>query len=177
MSTQAHCTRTRVHRRAHSTASQDLAHTCLHVHHLCIPCSLFHSFWPNQETCGISVPLPGMGTRPTEWKRRVQTTGLPGNPRLSHSLALLTSRPFSSAPTHLSQPFPQSPLHRLLRPPMTFWKGHHDLRVAKSPRPSGGTCPRWPLSPPQGACALRPLTPGGLSQLLALPTSSPYPVC
>lgn len=104
MSTQAHCTRTRVHTRAHSTASQDLAHTCLHVHHLCIPCSLFHSFWPNQETCGISA-LPGMGTRPTEWKRRVQTTGLPGNP-VSRILTLLTSRPPSPLLLHI---FPALP--------------------------------------------------------------------
>lgn len=55
---EAHCTRTRVHTRAHSTASQDLAHTCLHAaHHLCIPCSLsFIHFGPTRRLVGPRFP-------------------------------------------------------------------------------------------------------------------------
>ena len=34
---------------------------------------------PPHEACGILVPLPRIEPRPWQWKRRILTTGLPGN--------------------------------------------------------------------------------------------------
>ena len=41
--------------------------------------SSFLFFWPRHKACGILVPWPAIERGPQQWKRRVLTTGLPGN--------------------------------------------------------------------------------------------------
>ena len=38
-------------------------------------------FWPHHAACSILVPQPGIEPGPQQWKRRVLTTGPPGNSR------------------------------------------------------------------------------------------------
>ena len=43
------------------------------------PLFFYLFFWPRHVACRILVPWPGIEPRPRQWKRRVLTTGPPGN--------------------------------------------------------------------------------------------------